>query len=87
MAIGCLRTEQQQKLGDQHVSVLDIGTGSGLLALLAHRHGADTIMAVEWVPELARAAMANFALAGASNWFQSKCTQNVLTDSSHFARD
>ena len=42
------------------VHVLDIGTGSGLLALLASRHCADIITAVECVPRLADAAEDNF---------------------------
>jgi predicted RNA methylase len=41
------------------VDVLDIGTGSGLLALLACKHGADHVTAIETMSMVAAAARAN----------------------------
>jgi hypothetical protein len=42
------------------VHLLDIGTGSGLLALMGAKHGADTVTAIECVPRLADIAELHF---------------------------
>jgi SAM-dependent methyltransferase len=46
--------------GGSSVRVLDIGTGSGLLSMLALKHGAHHVAAVELVPEMAAVAQRNF---------------------------
>ncbi len=51
---------------DVPVHVLDIGTGSGLLALLANRHGADAVTAIERVPKLADIAARHFKTQAAA---------------------
>ena len=42
-------------------TALDIGTGSGLLALLARKHGIERVTAIEAVDELAAIAARNFS--------------------------
>ena len=59
------------------VHVLDIGTGSGLLALLANRHGADAVTAVECVPKLADIAELHFKRHGAAVRLLRGCSRDL----------
>ena len=55
---------KRDKCGKGLVSVLDIGGGSGLLAMMAARHGADETTCVEVVPAIASAAREVLATNG-----------------------
>ncbi|HEX5033972.1 MAG TPA: 50S ribosomal protein L11 methyltransferase [bacterium] len=57
-----LCAELMRRCWKQGFSVLDVGTGTGILALLADRLGADTIVGVEISPEARENARANFEL-------------------------
>jgi len=41
---------------DGYVHVLDVGTGTGLLSMLAVTHGADTVTALETFPPMVETA-------------------------------
>jgi predicted RNA methylase len=59
-ALQRLRNEKAQKsTSGLAVNVLDIGSGSGLLALLARKHGADNVTAIETMPLVAAVARMN----------------------------
>jgi ribosomal protein L11 methyltransferase len=51
----------------QGMGVLDIGTGSGILAIAAALLGADSVTAVEYDADAAASAASNFALNGVEN--------------------
>lgn len=59
--------KKKQRLGAKQISVLDIGTGSGLLAMLAAKAGANEVIAVEVDPVLADKAQENVLHNGFGN--------------------
>lgn len=59
----CLQLLQQQQLQD--AAVLDVGTGSGVLAIAAARLGAARVLAIDNDPDALMTARENIALNGA----------------------
>jgi len=49
---------------DQHYSLIDVGTGTGILAMLARQEGIKTVLGVEIDPEARRVANENIKLNG-----------------------
>lgn len=60
VAIDCLHQKGQK------ANVLDIGTGTGLLSMLAARHGADSVVACEGFIPMSECAVKIIALNGFS---------------------
>jgi ribosomal protein L11 methyltransferase len=61
----CLRAMQQLALADS--SVIDVGTGSGILAIAASRLGARHVLAIDSDPDALRTAASNVARNGVMN--------------------
>lgn len=67
----CLRALQALPLADR--SVLDVGTGSGVLAIAAARRGATAVVAVDSDRDAVATALANVALNAVSRRVRVRC--------------
>eukprot|EP00730_Choanoeca_flexa_P007717 TRINITY_DN12382_c0_g1_i1.p2 TRINITY_DN12382_c0_g1~~TRINITY_DN12382_c0_g1_i1.p2 ORF type:complete len:649 (+),score=106.65 TRINITY_DN12382_c0_g1_i1:52-1998(+) len=74
------------KLHNRAPRVLDIGTGTGLLAMLAVRHGADKVYAVDQFPALIRVAKdiaQDNNMAESISFFSKPSSELTLADLDH----
>ncbi len=63
----------QKRAEGQAVNVLDIGTGTGLLAMMAAKLGADSVVAIEEFAPMANCAEKIMSVNGFKDKIKVKC--------------
>ncbi len=73
--VGCLETLEAVAAATAPAAAIDVGTGSGILAIAAARMGVSRVLAVDDDPDAVRCATANAARNGVADRVECRCAE------------